>query len=113
MNEGVQSWLRHLALAAAALLLGAAAQAQTSGPWPARGELLYTTHCGACHTEQMHWRDKKLAYDWETLKGQVARWQNTAKLGWSDAEVVEVARYLNETIYRYPQTSNQVSLLRR
>jgi mono/diheme cytochrome c family protein len=113
MTDGVQSWLRHLGLAAAALLVAASAsvQAQASGPWPARGELLYKTHCIACHTEQMHWRDKKLAYDWATLKAQVARWQNTAKLEWSDADVVDVSRYLNETIYRYPQTSNQVSVV--
>ena len=26
-----------------------------------RGELLYSTHCNACHTSRIHWRDKKLA----------------------------------------------------
>jgi mono/diheme cytochrome c family protein len=113
MSDGVRSWLRHLALAAAALTLAASARAQAGGPWPARGELLYNTHCIACHNERMHWREQKLAYDWETLKAQVVRWQHAAKLDWSQAEVVEVARYLNETIYRYPQTSNQVSVLTR
>jgi mono/diheme cytochrome c family protein len=111
-QETLHDGLRALALVAAALLVAAAAGAQTSGPWPARGELLYRTHCGACHSEQMHWRAKKLAYDWPTLKAQVTRWQATAKLDWSDADILEVTRYLNETIYRYPQTSNQVSLLR-
>ena len=112
MGDVGHNWLRHLALAAAALLVGAAAHAQASGPWPARGELLYNTHCHTCHTEQLHWRDKKLAHNWDTLKAQVARWQAAAKLEWSDADIVEVSRYLNETIYRYPQTSNQVSVLR-
>jgi mono/diheme cytochrome c family protein len=107
-------WLGRLAIGAAWLLVVvAAARAQPSGPWPTRGELLYTTHCGACHTEQMHWREKKRAYDWATLKAQVARWQARANLDWNDAEVLDVARYLNETIYRYPQTSDQVSLARR
>jgi hypothetical protein len=59
----------------------------------------------------MHWRDKRLATDWDTLKAQVRRWQATARLGWSEAEIVDVARYLNDTIYRYPQTSDRVGLL--
>jgi mono/diheme cytochrome c family protein len=75
------------------------AQAQA----PSRGQLLYTTHCGACHSTQMHWRDNKLATTWETLKAQVRRWQGVARLEWSEAEVEEVARYLNEAIYRYPE----------
>jgi mono/diheme cytochrome c family protein len=27
-----------------------------------RGERLYTTHCIACHSTQMHWRDKWVAF---------------------------------------------------
>ena len=98
-------------LLAAACLVGAAAQAQAATPAraPTRGELLYTTHCVACHTTQMHWRDQKLATDWPSLKAQVQRWQATARLQWGDDDVTEVARFLNDTIYRYPQTSNRVS----
>lgn len=83
--------------------------AQPSSP-PSRGEMLYTTHCIACHTSQMHWRDKRQATDWESLQRQVRRWQANAGLRWSEDDIVEVARYLNETIYRYPQTSRRVSL---
>lgn len=83
-----------------------AAQAQV----PSRGELLYSNHCGACHSAQMHWRQKKLATTWDTLKAQVQRWQGVAGLEWSEAEVEEVARYLNETIYRYPEPA-RVGLL--
>jgi mono/diheme cytochrome c family protein len=88
------------------LVFASAAQAQA----PSRGELLYTTHCGACHSTQMHWRQKKLATDWDTLKAQVQRWQGVAGLEWSEAEVEEVARYLNDTIYRYPERA-RVGLL--
>jgi mono/diheme cytochrome c family protein len=66
-----------------------------------RGELLYTTHCVACHNEQMHWRQFRLATDWPSLKEQVQRWQSTAKLRWSDEDVEAVAGYLNDSIYRY------------
>ena len=38
-----------------------------------RGELLYTKACVACHTTQVHWRDKKLATDWKSLQAQVGR----------------------------------------
>jgi mono/diheme cytochrome c family protein len=78
---------------------------------PTRGQLLYSTHCIACHNSQMHWRDEKLATDWASLKAQVRRWQARASLGWSEADIVEVARHLNDTIYLYRQTSDVVGQL--
>jgi hypothetical protein len=51
----------------------------------------------------MHWRDRRLATDWDTLKAQVRRWQDTAMLGWSDADIVEVTRHLNRTFYRFEE----------
>ena len=104
-----------LACTARSLLLalacsGAAAQTPPS-PTPTRAQLLYDTHCIACHSAQMHWRDKKLATDWPSLKALVRRWQATAGQFWSEAEIVEVARYLNEAYYRFPQTSDLVGAL--
>lgn len=98
-------------VAAAALLAALAGSSLLSYAQgaPSRGQLLYTTHCIACHTTQMHWRDERRAVDWETLKGQVRRWQGNAGLEWADADIVEVARHLNETIYHYPQTADRVS----
>lgn len=88
----------------AALLAGAAAsQAQTVSP-PTRGQLLYENHCSACHDQQVHWRQNRLARDWSSLREQVRRWQATAKLGWSKEEIEQVARHLNDTIYRFPNT---------
>ena len=74
-----------------------------------RGQMLYGNHCVACHNTQMHWRDKKLATDWASLKALVRRWQGVAQLGWNDDDIVEVARHLNERIYRFPQTSDPVT----
>ena len=79
------------------------AWAQTS-PAPAassRGALLYDTHCVACHNSKMHWRDNRAAVNWPSLKGLVRRWQDEEKLDWSDADVDEVARYLNARFYRF------------
>jgi mono/diheme cytochrome c family protein len=86
--------------------MGSAVQAQS----PSRGELLYATHCGTCHSTQMHWRETKLTISWATLKAQVRRWQGVARLEWGESEVEDVARYLNETIYRYPEPA-RVGLL--
>lgn len=69
---------------------------------PARGELLYSTHCIACHNIKLHWRDKKLVANWNGLRSEVRRWQKLSGLGWSDADIAEVARYLNERYYHYP-----------
>lgn len=68
-----------------------------------RGELLYTTHCVACHTAKLHWRDEKLAKDWMSLGSQVNRWQKNAGLKWSNDDVVEVARYLNASHYHFTE----------
>lgn len=76
-----------------------------------RGQLLYNTHCISCHTSQMHWRDGRLASDWDTLKGQVRRWQGVAGLQWGDADIAEVTRHLNDTIYKFPQTADRVSVV--
>jgi mono/diheme cytochrome c family protein len=74
-----------------------------------RGELLYTTHCIACHTTQMHWRDGRAATDWSSLASQVRRWQGVASLGWSESDIQEVSRYLNETIYRFESGGRRIA----
>lgn len=58
----------------------------------------------------MHWRNLRLARDWVTLKAQVRLWQGVASLGWSEADIDDVTRYLNDTIYQFPR---QVSRLGR
>ena len=85
------------AILAGSLIAASSAMAQS------RGELLYTTHCIACHTTEMHWRDKRVASDWAGLKVQVRRWQNAASLAWSDGDILDVARYLNDSIYHFEQ----------
>jgi mono/diheme cytochrome c family protein len=98
----------------ASLLMALTCASALAQPAPAstRGQLLYATHCIECHSTQMHWRDARQALDWASLKAQVRRWQGNAALGWSDADIAEVARHLNDTIYHYPQTSDRLSLAR-
>ena len=95
-----------------AVLAGSSALSHSQvTPAQTRGGLLYTTHCVACHTTQMHWRNDRQAVDWDSLKTEVRRWQGNARLAWSEADITEVSRYLNETIYRYPAPADRVGLL--
>lgn len=88
--------------AMAILLAAAPSQAQTASP-PSRGQLLYATHCVACHDTQKHWRDNRVVRDWDSLVAQVRNWQGAQRLQWNDADIVEVARHLNERFYKLPQ----------
>ena len=73
----------------------------------ARGELLYATHCSACHTAKIHWREQKLATDWNSLKGQVRRWQASIGLNWSEEEITDVTHYLNAIHYGFTVPDQQ------
>jgi len=76
-------------------------------PGESRGELLYETHCNACHTSKIHWREQKLATDWNSLKVQVRRWQDIIGLGWSEEEITDVTNYLNAVHYSFPVTDQE------
>ncbi|HXD40101.1 MAG TPA: cytochrome C [Ramlibacter sp.] len=92
-----------LAVVAAAACSAQAQPAPRAAAAPTRGQLLYDTHCIECHNVQMHWRAASQATDWNSLLAQVQRWQATAKLDWSDDDIAEVTRHLNDTIYKFPQ----------
>ena len=56
------------------LLLGAGCAAPETALTVAdaqRGALLYENVCGACHTAQLHWREKHLVHSWSDLVYQV------------------------------------------
>jgi mono/diheme cytochrome c family protein len=76
-------------------------QAETV-PSESRGGLLYSTHCSTCHTSAIHWRERKLATDWKSLKAQVNRWQSYNKLGWREEDIADVTYYLNIHYYNFP-----------
>ena len=91
------------AIAATLFALGAGLAVAQAAPAhePSRGELLYTTHCVTCHSSQVHWRGKKAVTDWISLRAEVRCWQAAALLGWSEADIAEVARYLDARYYRF------------
>lgn len=95
--------LRISILAVLAVLSGKPAEAGAQPVRDAtRGELLYSTHCIACHNTEVHWRDKKSATNWITIQSEVQRWQKLMGLEWTDNDVAAVTRYLNSLYYHYP-----------
>lgn len=80
-----------------------------SGQKPAesRGALLYSTHCNACHAAEIHWREKKLVTDLDSLGFQVRRWQASIQLGWTEEEVADAVRYLNAVYYGFPDAGQK------
>jgi hypothetical protein len=89
------------------LLLIAVAPALAQTPLASRGELLYDTHCLACHSTQLHWRTNKAALDWASLRFEVRRWQGQSQLRWGDDDIDEVTRYLNDRIYHFEPPASQ------
>lgn len=67
-----------------------------------RGRALYDAACDACHTQNIHWRDKRLASSWDTLVREVKRWQGNTGRGWKQDEIHDVSAYLNERFYHLP-----------
>lgn len=65
-----------------------------------RGELLYTTHCIACHDDNIHWRDQRRVTGSRSLRSEVNRWQQVLGLGWGKEDIDEVAQYLQALYYR-------------
>jgi mono/diheme cytochrome c family protein len=104
MNPAIHSLVYAMLTGVSALACAQTASAES------RGALLYNTHCVACHTTQMHWRNGRQAVDWESLKFQVWRWQSNTGLTWEDGDIAEVARYLNDTIYHHPRVNDRVVL---
>ena len=106
--------MRRLAiLVLAAAVCGAVSVAAEPTPGNSRGELLYSTHCASCHTTQVHWRDKKLATDWASLRMQVNRWQGNTGMGWSDDDITAVTFYLNDRFYRFSAPGGRAVLPQR
>ena len=93
---------RRLIFAIPFIFFGINANAETQLHTATRGELLYSTHCIACHKTQVHWREKKLVTDWTSLKSEIQHWQEISKLGWNNEDLEDVARHLNTVFYHYP-----------
>jgi len=65
------------------------------------GQLLYETHCDACHDTSVHSRNPRKAKSLDDIKYWVTRWSKELKLDWSDVEIEEVAKHVNAKYYHF------------
>ena len=89
-----------LLAAAAMLVLAGGAVAADSG----RGRQLYENQCLACHESTVHVREHHKVTKAAELWPTVERWQANASLLWNDADVDDVACYLNRAFYHFHQS---------
>ena len=66
-----------------------------------RGQLLYETHCGACHDISVHNRNPRKADSIDKIKYFVTRWSTELKLNWSASDIDAVTDYVNSRYYQY------------
>ena len=84
---------------AAVAAVGVFAYAQAL-PGDAGEELLdaATTDYQALHAQ---WHALEQVRDWDSLKSQVRRWQESVRPGCEEAQVEQVARHLNLAVFRF------------
>ncbi|MGZ5037371.1 MAG: hypothetical protein ACXWHB_11215 [Usitatibacter sp.] len=93
-------WVLVAAIVLAALLILFAAR-NAAGADARRGAALYEPSCGGCHSESVHGRGKRVAKNFEEVRGWVVRWKENLHLRWSDEEIDDVSVYLNDTYYHF------------
>jgi hypothetical protein len=71
------------------------------------GRKLYEASCDACHSANVHWRDKRLVDSWPALVHEVKRWQANSSQHWEAADINDVAAYLNQRFYHLPCPANE------
>jgi len=103
----------HIGKFIAAFLIAGVSITTFAAPDRTRGELLYRTQCQFCHTEEIHWRDKNLVTDWNSLISMVDRWQSNINLNWNAEDVVEVASYLNSVFYHFSESRKKQAALEK
>ena len=85
----------------AALLLTAALAAWAQDA--ARGKELYETHCGGCHYQRVHERDRTRSrvQSLAQLRAEVARWAQQVNRPFTLEDLDDLAEYLERSHYRF------------
>jgi cytochrome c5 len=88
-----------LVAAVCAVATLAAAPAQAS---PERGKELYELHCGGCHYERVHERDRwrSKINSMADLRAEVARWAKQTKHAFTAEDLGDIVEYLDQSHYQ-------------
>lgn len=94
------------ALLLACVLAASTASTSSFAASIARGKSLYETKCHACHDRSVHNRKARKAKSFDSIRREVARWDDALGGGWTKEDMDDVTVYLNETYYRFrcPET---------
>ena len=65
-----------------------------------RGRLLYDTHCGSCHTERLHTREKSAIRSYADLRAEVGRRAALTNRRFSPEELEDIIEFLDRSHYR-------------
>ena len=84
-----------------AVLLIAGTPRIASAQDASRGRLLYENHCGGCHYERVHQRQRTKVKDLGGLWEMVQRWAPQTKANLARADLEDIVEYLNESHYRF------------
>ncbi len=94
------------ALAVSILLVSVSGGAGAADP--GAGQTLHERHCVSCHESLMRGepstlytrQDRRIA-SWSALLAQVQRCETSLGLQWSDADIENVAAFLDQRFYRF------------
>ncbi|MEO6697166.1 MAG: c-type cytochrome [Gammaproteobacteria bacterium] len=74
----------------------------------ANGQALYEAHCTSCHVKLMggdkyaiHTRTNSIIHSLDSLKKRVKFCESNNGMNWNDAQIDDVATYLNEAFYKF------------
>jgi mono/diheme cytochrome c family protein len=99
-KPGINGWLR-AAGAVLALCAGLSPLCAAAAD-PEHGRMLHDMHCVSCHDSKIYKRESKVAFDYESIRSQVVRWQKNVALNWNDSDIDAVTTYLARTFYKVP-----------
>jgi hypothetical protein len=85
-------------LVAGVVLAGSAWSAEL--PSADRGRLFYENHCVTCHSGKVHRRITPVPITRSELRLIVSAWAKSEQLGWTEAEIADVAEFLDSSYYR-------------
>lgn len=66
-----------------------------------RGKTLHDEHCMKCHDTSVYSRSDRFVTDMTALEKQIRRCEQHAGARWFDADITDVAEYLNQTFYSF------------
>lgn len=84
-----------------AALCSLAAAAPSSGADAQAGKALHEASCLKCHGTEVYKSAQRKIGSPEALRAQVARCAKAAEVAWTEAQVADVAAYLDEAFYRF------------